>query len=136
MAWRRGSPEVRAADAQVQDMLYQPQEIRAMEAVARKAKKGVTDPFRSFKKGDGGLGDIFKTPDDILFKGSFDEAACAAESGGKCASGPYILEQWCRGPVQHPGLSPVCARSAAIYFVARRERERAGKHVRKRRAAR
>jgi len=51
--------------------------------VARNAKKGVTDPFRSFKKGDGGLGDIFKTPDDILFKGSFDDAACAAESSGK-----------------------------------------------------
>jgi len=83
---RRGSPEVRAADAQVQDELYDSGEQAAIHQMQqrRMAKSSVTDPFRTFdgaKKG--GLGDMFATPDDITFKGSFEEAAKAAETSGK-----------------------------------------------------
>ena len=82
------SPEVRAADEHVQDQLFDPGAVAAIQQHnARQAKKsGVPDPFRDLSSGapkSGGLGDMFRTPDELMFKGSFEEARAAAEAQGK-----------------------------------------------------
>ena len=82
------SPEVRAADEHVQDQLFDPGAVAAIQQHnAKQAKKsGVPDPFRELLSGapkSGGLGDMFRTPDELMFKGSFEEARAAAEAQGK-----------------------------------------------------
>eukprot|EP01047_Picozoa_sp_COSAG01_P050271 COSAG01_NODE_5065_length_4517_cov_11.071978_2_plen_107_part_00 len=91
MAAMGGSPQVRAADQQLQDhALYDAQEQAAIMHMQRKAaaKTTINDPFRTFNGGasKGGLGDMFKTPDDMMFKGTFEEAASEAERSSKCES--------------------------------------------------
>ena len=87
---------MREADKQVEDELYSAQEVAAITEHHRKqmAKNSVSDPFRTFANGapKGGLGDMFKTPDDIMFKGTLDDAAKAAEESGKCEFLPCAKE--------------------------------------------
>ncbi len=82
------SPEVRAADEHIEDQLFDPAQVRSMQRMhsAQLKKTAVADPFRDLSKGGsgkGGLGDMFKTPDALTFKGGFEEARAAAEQGGK-----------------------------------------------------
>lgn len=82
------SPEVRKADDHVEDQLFDPAAVNAMRQhdAARLKKNAVADPFRDLSAGDaskGGLGDMFKTPDALTFKGGFEGARAEAESQGK-----------------------------------------------------
>jgi NACalpha-BTF3-like transcription factor len=82
------SPEVRKADEHIEDQLFDPAQVTAMQRMqsAQLKKTAVADPFRDLSKGDsgkGGLGEMFKTPDALTFKGGFEEARVAAESEGK-----------------------------------------------------
>lgn len=82
------STEVRKADDHIEDQLFDPAQVRAMQRMetAQLKKIAVADPFRDLNSGEaskGGLGDIFKTPDALTFKGGFEEAREAAEKSGK-----------------------------------------------------
>jgi NACalpha-BTF3-like transcription factor len=73
------SPEVRKADESVEDQLFDPAQVSAMQRNfdAQLKKTAVADPFRDLSKGStgkGGLGEMFKTPDALTFKGGFEEA--------------------------------------------------------------
>ena len=82
------SPEVRKADEHIEDQLFDPAQVRAMQRMetAQLKKNAVADPFRDLSSGEaskGGLGDMFKTPDALTFKGGLEEAREAAEKSGK-----------------------------------------------------
>lgn len=82
------SPEVRAADEHIEDQLFDPAQVRAMQRMesAKVKKVAIADPFRDLSSGKaskGGLGDMFKTPDALTFKGGFEEARVEAENSGK-----------------------------------------------------
>ena len=126
----------------MQDELYDPAEQRAIQQAMQRqmSKSSVTDPFRSFDSGakKGGLGDMFATPDDITFKGSFDEAAQAAEASGKRAcccpeSLPYPRRcpgaaahslRACSADGQHPGRGRVCIAPAEPRYLGQQHGQR------------